>query len=153
MLRQTFTDRLNQSMKARETRAVSTIRLMLAELKERDIAAWGRGNAEGLSDVEIQRMPQAMIKQRRESIPLSQRGNRADLAQQEREEIAVIEGLLPAQLDQSEIEEAVVAAIGETGAAGIKDMGWEMGVLRERHDGVIDLAQAGVIAKRLLGKV
>jgi uncharacterized protein len=153
MLRQTFTDRLNQSMKARETRAVSTIRLMLAELKERDIAAWGRGNAEGLSDVEIQRMPQAMIKQRRESIPLSQRGNRADLAQQEREEIAVIEGLLPAQLGQSEIEEAVVAAIGETGAAGIKDMGRVMGVLRERHDGVIDLAQAGVIAKRLLGKV
>jgi uncharacterized protein YqeY len=151
MLRQTFTDRLNQSMKARETRAVSTIRLMLAELEERDIAAWGRGNAEGLSDVEIQRMPQAMIKQRRESVPLSQRGNRADLAQQEREEIAVIEGLLPAQLDQSEIEEAVVAAIGETGAAGIKDMGRVMGVLRERHDGVIDFAQAGVIAKRLLG--
>jgi uncharacterized protein YqeY len=151
MLRQTFTDRLNQSMKARETRAVSTIRLMLAELKERDLAAWGRGNAEGLSDVEIQRMPQAMIKQRRESIPLSQRGNRADLAQQEREEIAVIEGLLPAQLDQSEIEEAVVAAIGETGAAGIKDMGRVMGALRERHHGVIDLPRAGVIAKRLLG--
>jgi uncharacterized protein YqeY len=61
--------------------------------------------------------------------------------------------LLPAQLDQFEIEEAVVAAIGETGAAGIKDMGRVMGVLRERHDGVIDLAQAGVIAKRLLGKV
>ena len=153
MLRQTFTDRLNQSMKAREMRTVSTIRLMLAELKERDIAAWGRGNAEGLSDVEIQRMLHAMIKQRRESIPLSERGNRADLAQQEREEIAVIEGLLSAQLDQSEIEEAVVAAIGETGAAGIKDMGRVMGVLRERHDGVIDLAQAGVIAKRLLGKV
>jgi uncharacterized protein YqeY len=153
MLRQTFTDRLNQSMKAREMRTVSTIRLMLAELKERDIAAWGRGNAEGLSDVEIQRMLHAMIKQRRESIPLSERGNRADLAQREREEIAVIEGLLSAQLDQSEIEEAVVAAIGETGAAGIKDMGRVMGVLRERHDGVIDLAQAGVIAKRLLGKV
>ena len=126
---------------------------MLAELKERDIAAWGRGNAEGLSDVEIQRMLQAMIKQRRESITLYEKGNRADLAQQEREEIAVIEGLLPAQLDQSEIEEAVVAAIGETGAAGIKDMGRVMGVLRERHDGVIDFAQAGVIAKRLLGQV
>jgi uncharacterized protein len=120
MLRQTFTDRLNQSMKAREMRTVSTIRLMLAELKERDIAAWGRGNAEGLSDVEIQRMLHAMIKQRRESIPLAQRGNRADLAQQEREEIAVIEGLLSAQLDQSEIEEAVVAAIGETGLRASK---------------------------------
>jgi uncharacterized protein len=120
MLRQAFTDRLNQSMKAREMRTVSTIRLMLAEFKERDIAAWGRGNAEGLSDFEIQRMLQAMIKQRRESIPLSQRGNRADLAPQEREEIAVIEGLLPAQLDQSEIDEAVVAAIGKTGLRASK---------------------------------
>ena len=151
MLRQTFTDRLNQSMKARETRAVSTIRLMLAELKERDIAAWGRGNAEGLSDVEIQRMPQAMIKQRHESIPLSERGNRADLAQQEREEIAVIEGFLPNQLDQSQIEAAVASAIGETGAAGVKEMGRVMGVLRERYDGIIDFARAGAIAKRLLG--
>ena len=151
MLRQAFTDRLKQSMKAREARTVSTIRLMLAELKARDIAARGRGNAEGLSDVEIQRMLQAMIKQRRESIALYEQGNREDLAQQEREEIAVIEGFLPNQLDQSEIEAAVVAVIGETGAAGLKDMGRVMGVLRERHNGVIDFARAGVIAKRLLG--
>jgi uncharacterized protein len=151
MLRQAFTDRLKQSMKAREMRTLSTIRLILAELKERDIAARGHGNDEGLGDIEIQRMLQAMIKRRRESVTLYERGNRADLAQQEREEIAVIEGFLPDQFDQSEIEEAVVAAIGETGAAGIKDMGRVMGVLRERHDGVIDFAQAGVIAKRLLG--
>jgi uncharacterized protein YqeY len=151
MLRQTFTDRLNQSMKARETRAVSTIRLMLAELKARDIAARGRGNAEGLSDVEIQRMLQAMIKQRRESIALYEQGNREDLAQQEREEIAVIEGFLPNQLDQSQIEAAVASAIGETGAAGVKEMGRVMGVLRERYDGIIDFARAGAIAKRLLG--
>jgi uncharacterized protein len=151
MLRQAFTDRLKQPMKAREMRTLSTIRLILAELKERDIAARGHGNDEGLGDIEIQRMLQAMIKRRRESVTLYERGNRADLAQQEREEIAVIEGFLPDQFDQSEIEEAVVAAIGETRAAGIKDMGRVMGVLRERHDGVIDFAQAGVIAKRLLG--
>ena len=151
MLRQAFSDRLKQSMKARETRTVSTIRLMLAELKGCDIAARGRGNAEGLSDLEIQRMLQAMIKQRRESIALYEQGNRKDLAQQEREEIAVIEGFLPNQLDQSQIEAAVAAAVAETRAAGIKDMGRVMGVLRERHDGVIDLARAGVIAKRLLG--
>ena len=151
MLRQAFTDRLKQAMKAREMRTVSTIRLILAELKDRDIAARGRGNVEGISDVEIQRMLRAMIKQRRDSIMLYEQGNRGDLAQQEREEIAVIEGFLPNQLDQSEIEAAVVAVIGETGAAGLKDMGRVMGVLRERHNGVIDFARAGAIAKRLLG--
>jgi uncharacterized protein len=151
MLRQAFTDRPKQAMKAREMRMVSTIRLILAELKDRDVAARGHGHAEGLSDVEIQRMLQTMIKQRRESIMLYEQGNRGDLEQQEREEIAVIEGFLPSQLDQSEIEAAVVAVIGETGAAGLKDMGRVMGVLRERHDGFIDFARAGVIARRLLG--
>ena len=151
MLRQAFADRLKESMKARETRTVSTVRLILAELKARDIAARGRGNAEGLSDVEIQRMLQAMIKQRRESIALYEQGNREDLAQQEREEIAVIEGFLPNQLDQSQIEAAVASVIGETGAAGVKEMGRVMGVLRERYDGIIDFARAGAIAKRLLG--
>jgi uncharacterized protein len=151
MLRQAFTDRLKQAMKARETRTVSTVRLILAELKDRDVAARGRGNAEGISDVEIRRMLQAMIKQRRDSILLYEQGNRGDLAQQEREEIAVIEGYLPHQLDQSEIEAAVVSVIGETGAGGLKDMGRVMGVLRERHGGIIDFARAGVIAKRLLG--
>ena len=151
MLRQAFTDRLKQAMKAREMRTVSTIRLILAELKARDVAARGRGNAEVLSDVEIQRMLQAMIKQRRESIALYEQGNREDLAQQERKEITVIEGFLSNQLDQSQIEAAVAAAIGETGAAEVKDMGPVMGVLRERYDGVIDFVRAGAIAKRLLG--
>jgi len=150
MLRQAFTDRLRQAMKARETLVVSTIRLILAGLKDRDIAARGRGNAEGLSDAEIQRMLQAMIKQRRESITLYQQGNRGDLAQREREEIAVIESFLPSQLDQADIEAAVVAVIRETGAVGMKDMGRIMGMLRERHEGVIDFALAGAIVKRLL---
>jgi uncharacterized protein YqeY len=150
MLRQAFTDRLRQAMKARETLVVSTIRLILAGLKDRDIAARGRGNAEGLSDAEIQRMLQAMIKQRRESITLYQQGNRGDLAQREREEIAVIESFLPSQLDQAGIEAAVVAVIRETGAVGMKDMGRIMGMLRERHEGVIDFALAGAIVKRIL---
>jgi len=150
MLRQAFTDRLRQAMKARETLVVSTIRLILAGLKDRDIAARGRGNAEGLSDAEIQRMLQAMIKQRRESITLYQQGNRGDLAQREREEIAVIESFLPSQLDQADIEAAVIAVIRETGAVGMKDMGRIMGMLRERHEGVIDFALAGTIVKRLL---
>ena len=151
MLRQAFTDRLKQAMKAREPCTVSTIRLILAGLKERDVAARERGNAEGLSDAEIQRMLQTMIKQRRESISLYEQGNRGDLAQREREEISVIEDFLPRQLDRADTEAAVVAVIGETGATGIKDMGRVMGMLRERYEGVIDFAVAGSAAKRLLG--
>jgi uncharacterized protein len=150
MLRQAFTDRLKRALKARDGRTLSTTRLILAGLKDRDIAARGQGNAEGISETEIQRMLQAMIKQRRESIGLYEQGNRQDLAQQEREEIVVIESFLPRQLDKSEIESAVVSVIAETGAAGIKDMGRVMAALRERYAGVIDFGQAGVILKRLL---
>jgi len=150
MLRQAFTDRLKQALKARDARTVSTTRLILAGLKDRDIAARGQGNAEGISEAEIQRMLQAMIKQRRESIALYEQGNRADLAQQEREEIVVIESFLPRQFEESEIEAVVKVLIAETRATGIKDMGRVMAALRERHAGVIDFSQAGAIVKRLL---
>jgi hypothetical protein len=150
MLRQAFTDRLKQALKARDARTLSTTRLVLAGLKDRDIAARGQGNTEGISEAEIQRMLQAMIKQRRESIALYEQGNRLDLAQQEREEIVVIESFLPRQFDESEIESAAAAVIAETGAAGIKDMGRVMAALRERYTGVIDFGRAGVIVKRLL---
>ncbi len=96
-------------------------------------------------------MLQGMIKQRRESITLYEKGNRADLAQMEGEEIAVIESFLPRQLDEAEIEAAARAAIAETGSASIKDLGKVMAALRERHAGVIDLGQAGAIVRRLLG--
>ena len=151
MLRQAFRDRLNEAMKARDSRTVSTVRLILAGLKERDVAARGQGNLDGLSEAEIQRMLQGMIKQRRESIALYQQGNRPDLAQQESEEIAVIESFLPRQLDESEIEAVAKSAIDETGAATVKDLGKVMAVLRERHGGVIDLGRAGAIVRRLLG--
>jgi uncharacterized protein len=151
MLRLAFTDRLREAMKARNARTISTVRLIIAGLKDRDIAARGQGNAEGLSEAEIHRMLQAMVKQRRESIVLYEQGNRADLAQQEREEIVVIESFLPRQLDEDETEAAARAAIAETGAASVKDVGKVMAMLRERHAGVIDLGRAGAIARRLLG--
>jgi len=151
MLREAFRDRLKEAMKARDSRTVSTVRLMLAGLKERDVAARGQGNLDGLSDVEIQRMLQAMIKQRRESIAAYRQGNRPELAEQEAKEIAVIESFLPRQLDERETEAAAKAAISETGAASVKDLGKVMAVLRERHTGVIDLGLAGVIVRRLLG--
>ena len=151
MLRQAFRDRLTEAMKARDPRAVSTVRLILAGLKDRNVAARAQGNPDGVSEAEILRMLQAMIKQRRESIALYQQGNRPDLAQQESEEIGVIESFLPRQLDQGEIEAAASAAIGETGATTVKDLGKVMAVLRERHAGVIDLSRGGAIVRRLLG--
>ena len=151
MLRQAFRDRLKGAMKARDARTVSTVRLILAGLKERDVAARGQGNLDGLSETEIQRMLQTMIKQRRKSIELYRQGNRPDLVEHENEEIAVVESFLPRQLDEGEIEAAVKAAIGETGATTPKDLGKVMAALRERHGGVIDLGRAGVIVRRLLG--
>ena len=151
MLRQAFSDRLKQAMKARDAPTVSTVRLILAALKDRDVAARGQGNPVGISDGDIGAMLQAMIKQRRELIALFEQGRRDDLAQRERAEIAVIEGFLPRQLDEGEVEAAARAAIAETGAAGIRDMGKVMAALRQRHTGTIDFAQASQIVKRLLG--
>jgi hypothetical protein len=151
MLRQAFRDRLKEAMKARDSRTVSTVRLILAGLKERDVAARGQGNLDGLSEAEIQRMLQGMIKQRRESIALYRQGNRPDLAQQESEEIGVVESFLPRQLDENEIEAAARTAIDATGATTAKDLGKVMAALRERHAGVIDLGRAGAIVRRLLG--
>ena len=151
MLRQAFTDRLKEAMKAKDSRTISTVRMIIAGLKERDVAARGHGNAEGISEDEIRQMLQAMIKQRRESIALYEKGNRADLVQQELDEIAVIESFLPRQLDEGQIEAAAIAAINETGATKPSDMGKVMAVLRERHAGVIDLGKAGAIVRRRLG--
>jgi uncharacterized protein YqeY len=151
MLREAITDRMKTALRAKDTRTLSTVRLIMATLKDRDIAARGGVNDGTIPDAEILRMLQGMIKQRRESMELYQKGNRPELAQQESEEIAVIESFLPQQMDDAGIEEAARAAITESGAAGIKDMGKVMAALRERHAGVIDLARAGGIVKRLLG--
>jgi uncharacterized protein YqeY len=151
MLRESFSERLKQAMRAKDTRTLSTVRMILAGLKERDVAARGGGNQEGLADPEILRLLQGMIKQRRESIALYRQGNRPELAQQEEEEIGIIESFLPQQMNDDQMAAAARAAIAETGASGVKDMGRVMGVLRERHAGVIDLARAGAIVKQLLG--
>jgi len=151
MLREAFSERLKQAMRAKDTRTVSTVRLILAALKDRDIAARPTGNTEGIGDPEILRLLQSMVKQRRESIALYRQGNRPELAAQEEAEIAVIESFLPKQMSDDEIAEAAKAAIAATGAAGPKDMGKVMTMLRERHAGVIDMARAGAVVKQLLG--
>jgi uncharacterized protein len=150
MLREAFTDRLKQAMRAKDARTLSAVRLILAGLKDRDIAARGAGNTEGIPESEILRLLQSMVKQRRESIAMYRQGNRPELAAKEEQEIAVIESFLPRQMSEEDIAAAAKEAIGATAAAGVKDMGRVMAVLRERHAGVIDMAKAGAIVKQLL---
>ena len=151
MLRERFTETLKQAMKDKEALAVSTVRLILAKLKEHDIEARGKGKAEGIGDGEIQQMLQSMIKQRRESITLYEQGGRPELAEKERGEIAIIERFLPKQLTDAELEAAVKEAIAAVGAAGMKDLGRTMAALRERYIGQIENAKASQVVKRLLG--
>ena len=151
MLRDQFSERLKTAMRARDSATVSAVRLIMAGLKDRDIAARSTGNTQGIPEPEILRLLQGMIKQRRESIAMYRQGNRPELAQKEEDEIAVIESFLPRQMSEAEIAAAVKAAIAETGAAGIKDMGKVMALLRERHAGVIDMAKTGPLVKQLLG--
>jgi uncharacterized protein len=151
MLREAFAERLKAAMRVKDARTVGAVRLILAALKDRDVVARGEGNAAGVPDPEILRILQGMVKQRRDSIALYHQGNRPELAQKEEEEIAVIESFLPQQMSENEIAAAAKAAIGESGAAGLKDMGRVMAALRERHAGAIDMGRAGAIVKRLLG--
>jgi uncharacterized protein len=151
MLRERFQETLKTAMKEKDQRSVSAVRLVLAKLKERDIEARAKGNNEGIGDAEIQQMLQGMVKQRRESIELYEKGGRQELAQQEREEIAIIERFLPQQMDEAAMEAAIKAAIAETGAASAKDMGKVMSVLKQKHAGSMDFSRASPIAKRLLG--
>lgn len=151
MLRRQLNDALKTAMLGKDARTVSTVRLILAALKDRDIAARPKGLTDGIPDGEIQQMLQSMIKQRRESISLYNQGGRPELAQQEAEEIAVIEKFLPQQMGEEEVAAAVKAAIADTGAAGIKDMGKVMAALKERHAGTMDFAKAGAVVKAALG--
>lgn len=149
-LRVRLNDELKAAMKAKDQRGTSTLRLILAALKDRDIAARERGVTDGISEDEIVEMMQKMVRQRRESIELYQKGNRPELAQQESDEIAVIERFLPKQLSEAEMQEAVNATIAETGAASIKDMGKVMGALKANFAGRMDFAKAGALVKQKL---
>lgn len=151
MLREAFSERLKQAMRARDAATVSAVRLIMAALKDRDIAARGSGNAEPIPDPEVLRMLQGMIKQRRDSIEMYQKGNRPDLVAKEEAEIAVIESFLPKQMNDADMAAAIEAVIAETGASGVKDMGKVMSALRERHAGLIDMARAGAVVKQKLG--
>jgi hypothetical protein len=151
MLRDRFTEALKTAMKDKNVLGTSTVRLIVAKLKEQDIEARGRGKPEGIDETQIQQMLQGMIKQRRESIALYQQGKREDLADKERGEIAIIETFLPQQLSDAEAEAAIREIVAATGAQSVKDMGKVMAAIREQLTGRIDNAKASGIVKKLLG--
>ena len=151
----TLRDRLNEALKsamlARNATARATLRLILAALKDRDIAERSRGNTEGLNDIEIVDLLQAMIRQRRESMQLYAQGGRPELARQEADEIEVIKEFLPKQMTSDEVAAVIGRAIAETGAGGLKDMGRVMGILKKRFAGRMDFAKASAIVRQRLG--
>jgi len=149
-LRIALNEALKQAMKGRDELATSVLRLILAALKDRDIALRGNGREDGLSDDEIVGMLQSMIKQRRESIKMYEQGGRSELAAKETAEIAIIETFLPSQMNEAETRAAVEAAIDEVGAMALKDLGKVMTLLRERHPGTMDFAKASAAAKAIL---
>ena len=152
-LRTQFNDSLKDAMRAKDQRAVSTIRMILAGLKDRDIAARSRGVIDGIDEAEILSMLQTLVKQRNESAGLYDQGGRPELAQQEREEIAVIERFLPKQMSEEESTAAIDAIVTELDASSIKDMGKVMAELKARYAGQMDFAKAGGLVKaRLSGK-
>ena len=150
MLRDKLNEALKDSMRARDMGTVGTIRLILAKLKEVDIASRTETNREGVADERILSMLQGMIKQRNESITLYEKGNRADLADKEKAEIAVIERFLPQQMDETAVEAAVKDAIASAGATSIKDMGGVMAALKAKYAGQMDFAKASAAVKKTL---
>ena len=148
-LREQFTDELKSSMKAGNAPRTSSLRMILAKLKDVDIAARPKG-VTAIPDDEILGMLRGMVKSRRESVELYQQGNRPELAAKEAAEIAVIESFLPQQMDPAAIQAAVASAIAEAGATSIKDMGCVMAILRANHAASMDMSQAGPLVKAAL---
>ena len=152
MLRDEISSALKSSMKEKDPIAVSTLRLIQAAIKDRDIAARSKGVDDGISDGEILQVLQTMVRQRHESIEMYKRGKRDELAEREAQEIKVIQGFMPRQLNETEMEAAIDEVVAATGADSIKDMGRAMGALRERYAGQIDFGKAGAALKaRLAG--
>ena len=150
MLRERLSDALKVAMKSKDRRATSILRLILAAVKDRDIAARGKGNVGGITDDEVLGVLQTMVRQCEESIVLYNKGERPELAEKEAEEIDVIRRFLPEQLDEEQIAQAVAEAVDELGAASLKDMGRTMSLLSEIYAGRMDFAAASALVKERL---
>jgi uncharacterized protein len=150
MLRDNLNEALKEAMRARDMTTVGAVRLILAKLKEVDIAARTEASREGVADDRILSMLQGMIKQRNESVVLYEKGNRPELAEKEKAEIAVIERFLPKQMDEAAVAAAVTEVIAATGAKSVKDMGGVMAALKTKYAGQMDFAKASAAVKKAL---
>ncbi|HEY0122622.1 MAG TPA: GatB/YqeY domain-containing protein [Rhizobium sp.] len=149
MIRETLSNAQKDAMRAKDAAKLSTVRLILAAIKDKDIANRGLAK-EQASDDEILQLLAKMIKQREESAKIYTDGDRPELAQKEREEITVIQGFMPEQLSDEKVREICAAVVAELGAQGLKDMGKCVAALRERYAGQMDFAKASAILKDLL---
>lgn len=148
--RDELTTALKESLKSKDQTAMSTIRLITAAIKDRDIAARSKGNQDGIDEAEILSLMQSMIKQRQESSKTYADNGRDELAERELDEIKIIERFLPQQMSEEETSAAIETIIAETGASSIKDMGKVMGELKSRYAGQLDMAKAGGAVKAKL---
>jgi uncharacterized protein YqeY len=149
MLREQFTTAMKEAMKAGDKRRLATVRMIQAALKDRDIEARGAGKEIGEED--ILALLQKMVKSRQESAEIYAKGGRPELETQEREEIAIINGFLPKQMSEDEVKAAIDAAVVETGAASMKDMGKVVAALKAKYTGQMDFAKASALVKARLG--
>ena len=149
-LRARLNDAMKEAMKAKDAKRLATVRLMLAALKDRDIAARSETSRELLGDDEILTLLAKMIKQREESATAFDAGNRPELAAGEREEIAIIRTFMPKQMDDAEAGAAIKCVIAELNATSIKDMGKVMAALKERYAGQMDFGKASAATKSAL---
>lgn len=149
-LRSRFTEAMKAAMIAKDAPRTSAVRMIMAKVKDADIAARPSG-ADRVTEEQIIGLLRGMVKSRRESMDLYTQGNRPELAAKEAAEIAVIEEFLPRQMDAEAMAQAVAAAVAEAGATGVKDMGKVMAVLRARHAATMDLGKAGPLVKAALG--
>lgn len=150
-IREDFNARLKEALKSKDEVAISTVRLIIAALKDRDISARGNGKSEGIDENEILSMLQSMIKQRQESAKTYCDAGREELAEREESEIEVIESFLPEQISDSDLEDIIGKLVVETGAESIRDMGKVMGVLKSQYAGQVDMGKAGAMVKERLG--
>lgn len=150
MLREDLTTALKEAMKSKDQTTLSTVRLILAALKDRDIQARTDGNSDGLNEDQILEMLQKMVKQRRESVDFYEKGGRPDLVEKEKAEIKVIERFLPQPMSEEEVRTAVDESIARLEAGSVKDMGRVMGDLKQRYAGRMDFTRASQMVKQEL---
>ena len=150
-LRSRLNAALKEAMKAKDADRISTLRLIHAAIKDRDIALRGEGKDRGVDDDEILGILAKMVKQRQESARVYEEGGRLELAEKELDEIKVIEEFLPRQMSEEETEAAIDDAINELGASSIRDMGKVMGALKGKYAGQMDFSCVGAKVKNRLG--